>query len=605
MANKIMKSTLASVLAIMSVAASVPGTAIGNVFVNTAVTASAEAVSGDFTYEELSDGTVCITKYNGTSESVNIPGQIDGKTVSKIGDKAFIGNKNITKVLYSGRGDALTEIGEFAFCNCTALEDVFLPNTVKTIGRGAFASCTSLSDINLPYELEAIEEGTFQRCASLTYIEIPETVKYIGDSAFLECTKLHDVFLDMKSENVSIGNKAFYKCEDLEGVSLSLNVVEVGDYAFFGCTNLKGVFFEKDYYNSPQDCKPITIGDSAFGSCTSLTDLELSDQITSIGNDAFANCKSLESVSLPGYLKTLGKRAFTNCHALINVSLGGRLETIPMGAFATTGITDISFSESVTNIDSTAFYGCKSLTEVIFPASIKTIGTKAFESCPVQKVTFSGTDYQWSKVEIAEGNDVLLNAAKNFNSKPNNPIIYSSYETTDSTITLGWTSVTGSDKYAVAGYQNGRWVILTETTDTSYVIKNLKPNTEYKIAVFVMVNGEWNKDIYNLTNYIKPKTKAASTTSKYPTISNIIYNEQYHQFRVTWTPVEGAQAYGIAYYAAGKWRVATQTIPASTTTFTSPKLTAGSTHKCVIAAKVNGKWDTSNLNSRAFTVTVK
>lgn len=92
---------------------------------------------------------------------------------------------------------------------------------------------------------------------------------------------------------------------------------------------------------------------------------------------------------------------------------------------------------------------------------------------------------------------------------------------------------------------------------------------------------------------------------EYPRVTNIIYNEQYHQFRMTWSPVAGAQNYGIAVYLAGKWKVQTQTISAGTTYFTSPKLRAGQTYKVVVAAKVNGKWDISSLNSRAVTVTIK
>ena len=72
MANKIMKSTIASVLAIMSVAASVPGTAVGNIFADTAITASANVVGGNFECEELSDGTVCITKFEGTGSVIDI-----------------------------------------------------------------------------------------------------------------------------------------------------------------------------------------------------------------------------------------------------------------------------------------------------------------------------------------------------------------------------------------------------------------------------------------------------------------------------------------------------------------------------------------------------
>ena len=96
-----------------------------------------------------------------------------------------------------------------------------------------------------------------------------------------------------------------------------------------------------------------------------------------------------------------------------------------------------------------------------------------------------------------------------------------------------------------------------------------------------------------------------SSSSAYPVVTNILYNTQYHQFQLTWSPVQGAQNYGIAVYLAGRWKVQTQNISASNTTFVSPKLTPGKSYKVVVAAKVNGKWDTSNLSKRAVTVTIK
>ena len=188
----------------------------------------------------------------------------------------------------------------------------------------------------------------------------------------------------------------------------------------------------------------------------------------------------------------------------------------------------------------------------------------------------------------------------NHSAKPKTSVSYTAGE---GYVDLSWTSVSGASKYAVYQQKNGSWTKVTELTGTSYKLTGLTAGTSYKVAVQVMKDGSWNDDFSNAIT-VTPKA-SSNNDAAYPKVTSIVYNEQYHQFRVSWSPVQGAEAYGIAYYAAGKWRVATQTIPGSTTSFTSPKLTAGSTHKCVIAAKVNGKWDTSNLNSRAFTVTVK
>ncbi|WP_295153424.1 carbohydrate-binding domain-containing protein [uncultured Ruminococcus sp.] len=99
------------------------------------------------------------------------------------------------------------------------------------------------------------------------------------------------------------------------------------------------------------------------------------------------------------------------------------------------------------------------------------------------------------------------------------------------------------------------------------------------------------------------QTEQPQTTGYYPKVNKIEYCERTHQFRISWDAIDGAEKYGVAVYLAGKWKIVDQNI--YTTTFTSPKLSAGQTYKMVVCAKVNGSWDTSKIESRAFNVTIK
>lgn len=176
------------------------------------------------------------------------------------------------------------------------------------------------------------------------------------------------------------------------------------------------------------------------------------------------------------------------------------------------------------------------------------------------------------------------------------PVI--SYEKGDSAVKLTWTEIEGAEKYGVAGFVNGKWQLLDQGKGTSYVLKDLKAGNEYKVSVVAMIGGKWNMDTSNAivvspNEIVKPS---------YPTVTNIVYNKEYHQFKMKWDAVEGATQYGVAVKVAGKWKVYSYT---EDTVFTSPKLKEGSKVEMVVCAKVGGKWDTSNLNSRAFTVTVK
>lgn len=164
-------------------------------------------------------------------------------------------------------------------------------------------------------------------------------------------------------------------------------------------------------------------------------------------------------------------------------------------------------------------------------------------------------------------------------------------------VKLNWNEIEGAERYAVAGYVNGEWKMLDRTEDTTYILSGLTANEEYRVAILPMLNGKYVKDFSN-SIVVTPKPV-------YPQVTSIQYNSTYHQFRLNWSEVHNAECYGVAVFLAGKWEIVDQNIPANVTTYTSPKLTRGMTYKMLIGAKVNGKWDLTNVNSRSFTVTIK
>ena len=166
-------------------------------------------------------------------------------------------------------------------------------------------------------------------------------------------------------------------------------------------------------------------------------------------------------------------------------------------------------------------------------------------------------------------------------------------------VKLSWSPVDGAEKYGIAMNINGSWDLVSTTDSTSYEVKGLTAGKEYTFAVIAMFDGAWNLD-YSKAVKATPSAAAA----QYPTVTSIDYNETYHQFRLKWKAVDGASQYGIAVKLSGKWKVQGYFDP-KTTTFTSPKLRAGSTYEMLICAKVNGQWDLSRMTSRSFKVTVK
>ncbi|SFD13922.1 leucine-rich repeat domain-containing protein [Ruminococcus albus] len=112
---------------------------------------------------------------------------------------------------------------------------------------------------------------------------------------------------------------------------------------------------------------------------------------------------------------------------------------------------------------------------------------------------------------------------------------------------------------------------------------------------------------YALNNHRHFKILDAEDKTEFPVLNEVQFNTKYHQFRMKWTEVEGAEEYAIAVYLAGKWRVQKQGIPADTTTYTSPKKTdqlQPKAYKVAIGAKINGKWDKVNAINNAFEILV-
>ena len=99
------------------------------------IVASAAETYGDFQYEENDGGGITITEYTGSDAEVTIPREIDGKTVTSIGENAFYDCKNLTSVTIP---DSVTSIGGWAFFDCINLTSITIPDSVTKIGDYAF-----------------------------------------------------------------------------------------------------------------------------------------------------------------------------------------------------------------------------------------------------------------------------------------------------------------------------------------------------------------------------------------------------------------------------------------------------------------------------------
>lgn len=80
--------------------------------------------------------------------------------------------------------DGITYIWSSSFDGKSGLTSVTIPSSVTDIGAYAFNECTNLANVNLNEGLVSIHGSVFYRCSSLENIEIPNSVTDIGSFAF-------------------------------------------------------------------------------------------------------------------------------------------------------------------------------------------------------------------------------------------------------------------------------------------------------------------------------------------------------------------------------------------------------------------------------------
>ena len=127
----------------------------------------------------------------------------------------------------------------------------------------------------------------------------------------------------------------------------------------------------------------------------SITNLTISDGVTSIRDHAFKNCLSLTSIEIPNSVTKIGDSAFEYCISLTSIELPNSVTSIGNYAFnKCTSLTSVVIGNSVTNINTSAFYSCPSLTSVVIGNSVTNIKTNALHvgsSANKATIRFLGT----------------------------------------------------------------------------------------------------------------------------------------------------------------------------------------------------------------------
>ena len=337
---------------------------------------------------------------------------VDTSNLAEINATAFEGCTGLTDVRIDGGEKKQTTIADGAFATCENLNWVII-NNIKSVGKKAFTNLPiSLLNIN---QVDAIGESAFAGCDKLENPVIQNT-KTIGASAFAGSGAQTDDNKVLLDSIQNVGSRAFEGCQftsadirDLEKVTTYTDPETKIEYSPFAKSRIKKVEFSDETKN--------TVCTKAFKNVTSLQSVELAycliyGNISTIDASAFEGCVNLTDINLSDELTTINGLAFYNT-GLTEITVPASLTKITTASaagktvspFAGGVLRKVTFADGVTKSLQGMFMGTTSLEEVVLPESLKTIDQNTFKDCSgLKKLSVVKSDQETGEYVAAEEN---------------------------------------------------------------------------------------------------------------------------------------------------------------------------------------------------------
>lgn len=399
---KTLKKLSAIILAIVLLFSGIPMAELG---LDSLFTAKISAASGELlefdevygeyiytlNYDVFTGEGVTIRQYIGNKKDIVVPDTIEGLPVTEIDSGAF-------SPKYADRDNP------YINSLCAEIESVTLPDTVRIIGKNAFDNCKKLQYINIPEELEGIEEKAFLNCSSLNEPDLSNNgIEYIGSFAF-GGTKFKKLSIGSRYDSTRFWARDYFlagsSVEELTIVSESISLYDYSlanyvlktvtlngkvdlSWEVFGETQAEYLPETINVYNNIMPFAYDTL-EMEYGYCGEVSD-ESDDwitftipseprQILTEGNYQYYLNKNGDAV--------INRYSGEEKNVTIPEKLGvATVTTIGYGAFTCNDMKTVCLPDTVTHIQSEAFYLCEELTAVDLSTNLKSIGYGAFQSC--------------------------------------------------------------------------------------------------------------------------------------------------------------------------------------------------------------------------------
>lgn len=272
--------------------------------------------------------------------------------------------------------------------NQNKVRTLTLPRTLRHINDWGLSDYRAITDLEIPANVERMGENIVYNCPQLQRIkvnaEVPPTLgsldneSYSDERAYIKITIPRESFHAYRLVSAWKTDRTVLIGGD-EGVTVSTGKIAAGD--------LGHVVIEEAGY-LPEVNKLIIEGElnsddwSKIKQMTNLTELDLSKAlIDEIPSYAFNERWAIDKVVLPPTLKKIGTYAFQKT-SLTSVNIPDNVETIAEYAFSNARqLQEVHLPDSLTSLGNYAFEECRSLRTVKIPAKLKEIPWYAFQHC--------------------------------------------------------------------------------------------------------------------------------------------------------------------------------------------------------------------------------
>lgn len=178
-------------------------------------------------------------------------------------------------------------------------------------------------------------------------------------------------------------------CVEITNVTISDGVTSIGSSAFCYCS-VKSITL-------PFGLKHI--GASAFFNCPNIQQIKIPDSVEHIDPYAFSFCKGLHTVQLPSSLTLISEELFAECDNLKNLSIPDTVTEIGANAFSKcTEFSLTGLPSSIKSIGAAAFANCGNIESLALSGTLESIGEAAFNGTAIDKASFAGTPERWTAI---------------------------------------------------------------------------------------------------------------------------------------------------------------------------------------------------------------